>query len=191
MLWALKSWGRAMSELQTHENRSDRSDQSDLFGIVELFRSDPLPRKSGRSGQTPRPAPAGPTGPTGEIPGRTKITEQNQTGPTGPTCPTENEGTEAENPHGFTAQYAREARPVSDESEAFPYGTACNLGDTPRTWNGHVVSLAKWHRLSEWEKHGPNGRLWCGCCRAWLPRETALSHAGKALRNRKNAWCAR
>jgi hypothetical protein len=67
----------------------------------------------------------------------------------------------------FAAQYAREARPVSDEGEVFPYGTACNLGDTPRTWNGHVVSLAKWHRLSEWEKHGPNGRIWCGLCRCW------------------------
>lgn len=37
----------------------------------------------------------------------------------------------------------------------------------PRTWTGRVVSLAEWRRMSEWERHGPNGRLWCGICRAW------------------------
>ena len=135
-----------MSEPRIHENRSGQSGRSDLFGIVGLFRSDLLPDKSDRSGQRPRPAPAGPTGPTG---------------------PTENERTEAGSPNGIAAQCAREARPAPGESEAFPYGTACNLGDTPRTWNGHIVSLAKWHRLSEWEKHGPNGWLWCGLCRCW------------------------
>lgn len=64
----------------------------------------------------------------------------------------------------FSPHHAREAQ---SESDAFPYGTACDLGDTPRTWEGRVVSLAAWKRLTEWEKHGPNGRLWCGLCRCW------------------------
>lgn len=28
-----------------------------------------------------------------------------------------------------------------------------------RTWTGAVVSLADWEALSEWERHGPNGRM--------------------------------
>src|SRR6056297_4129205 len=55
-------------------------------------------------------------------------------------------------------------RMKADESASFPHGTACDLGDTPRTWTGRVVSLAAWRRMTEWEKHGPNGRLWCGLC---------------------------
>lgn len=56
--------------------------------------------------------------------------------------------------------------------EAFPYGTACDMGDAPRTWTGRIVSLDEWRRLTEWEKHGPNGRLWCGLCQSWhMPNE--------------------
>jgi len=53
------------------------------------------------------------------------------------------------------------------EPDAFPYGTACNLGDTPRTWTGRIVSLDEWRRLTEWEKHGQNGRHLCGITRQW------------------------
>jgi hypothetical protein len=67
---------------------------------------------------------------------------------------------------GEEPQAARREDPDPNAS-AFPYGTACNLGDTPRTWTGRVVSLAAWKRLSDWEKHGPTGRLWCGLCRCW------------------------
>lgn len=49
----------------------------------------------------------------------------------------------------------------------FPYGTTCSLGDAPRTWTGRIVSLSDWRALSDWERHGPNGRLWCGLCRVW------------------------
>jgi hypothetical protein len=51
--------------------------------------------------------------------------------------------------------------------EDFPYGTACDLGLMPKTWTGRVVSLADWRTLSEWERHGPNGRIWCGLCQGW------------------------
>lgn len=35
------------------------------------------------------------------------------------------------------------------------------------TWTGRVVSLDAWRELTEWERHGPNGRHWCGLCRGW------------------------
>jgi hypothetical protein len=38
---------------------------------------------------------------------------------------------------------------------------------SPRTWTGRIVSLDAWRTLTEWEKHGPNGRHWCGLCRGW------------------------
>jgi hypothetical protein len=80
----------------------------------------------------------------------------------------EGERSEADNVSGFARQYARDARAAPDpNTDAFPYGTACNLGDAPRTWEGRVVSLATWKRLTEWERHGPNGRLWCGLCQCW------------------------
>jgi hypothetical protein len=53
------------------------------------------------------------------------------------------------------------------EPDAFPYGTACTLGDAPRTWTGRIVSLDEWRRLTEWEKHGQNGRHWNGITQTW------------------------
>ena len=35
---------------------------------------------------------------------------------------------------------APSARPKPDTGD-FPYGTACNLGDSPRTWTGRIVSF--------------------------------------------------
>lgn len=43
-----------------------------------------------------------------------------------------------------------------------------STGDRPTTWTGRVVSLDEWRRLTEWDKAGPNGRLFCGICRAWV-----------------------
>jgi hypothetical protein len=51
--------------------------------------------------------------------------------------------------------------------EAFHHGTACGLGDMPRTWAGRVVSLADWRNLTDWERHGPRGRHWNGLTRQW------------------------
>lgn len=55
--------------------------------------------------------------------------------------------------------------------EAFPYGTACGLGDMPRTWTGRVVSLADWRNLTDWERNGPKGMLWCGKRKQWVPHD--------------------
>lgn len=37
----------------------------------------------------------------------------------------------------------------------------------PLTWSGRVVNLDEWRGLSAWERHGPDGRLWCGLCHSW------------------------
>lgn len=50
-------------------------------------------------------------------------------------------------------------------ADTFPHRKGIN-GD-PRTWTGRVVSLADWRRLSEWERHGPNGRWFYGDTRQW------------------------
>jgi len=53
------------------------------------------------------------------------------------------------------------------DPDGFPYGTACDLGLYPRTWNGRVVSLAEWRTLTDWERHGPRGRHWNAATGRW------------------------
>lgn len=72
-------------------------------------------------------------------------------------------------------QPAHRAPEVRPRREIYPYGTACDMGDAPRTWTGRVVSLDEWRRLTEWEKHGPNGRLWNGITRQWEQPERGAS----------------
>lgn len=38
----------------------------------------------------------------------------------------------------------------------------------PLTWTGRVVSLDEWRKLSAWDRHGPDGRMFCGACREWV-----------------------
>jgi hypothetical protein len=54
------------------------------------------------------------------------------------------------------------ARP---DASLFPHGEAA--GGRPRTWTGRVVSLNDWRTLTDWERHGPNGRHWNGITRRW------------------------
>ncbi len=42
-----------------------------------------------------------------------------------------------------------------------------SVGERPKTWTGKVVSLDDWQNLTSCEKHGPNGRVWCGVRKAW------------------------
>jgi hypothetical protein len=46
-----------------------------------------------------------------------------------------------------------------------PYGES--VAGNPVTWTGCIVSLAAWRILTEWEKHGPNGRHWNGITKQW------------------------
>jgi hypothetical protein len=50
-------------------------------------------------------------------------------------------------------------------AETFRHGVS--VSGNPKTWTGRIVSLDDWGRLSEWEKHGPNGRHWNGKTKQW------------------------
>lgn len=41
------------------------------------------------------------------------------------------------------------------------------VGGRVTTWTGRVVSLDEWRRMTDWQRHGPNRRLWCGIARDW------------------------
>lgn len=45
------------------------------------------------------------------------------------------------------------------------------VGGRPVTWTGKVISLDEWRRLSDWERHGPNGRMWNGQTQQWEQAE--------------------
>ena len=62
---------------------------------------------------------------------------------------------------------SEEQTPAAPRPETFPYGTACGLGLSPRTWAGRVVSLADWRGLTDWDRHGPRGQHWNGITRRW------------------------
>lgn len=68
------------------------------------------------------------------------------------------------------------ARPTHDP-ETFPNGV-CRFTGRPRTWTGKVVSLEDWRRLSDWEREGPAGRLFCGICRAWVAQDGRCREPG-------------
>lgn len=40
-------------------------------------------------------------------------------------------------------------------------------GGRVTTWTGRVVSLDEWRTLAAWQRHGPNGRYWCGTSQFW------------------------
>ena len=61
---------------------------------------------------------------------------------------------------------------VGNDGKALPsaisdmrHGFAVN--GHPKTWTGNIVSLHAWRRLSEWERHGPDGRVWDGITKQW------------------------
>lgn len=48
---------------------------------------------------------------------------------------------------------------------------AFSITGRPLTWTGRIVTMDEWRRLSDWDRHGPDGRLFCGICREWVPPE--------------------
>lgn len=57
-----------------------------------------------------------------------------------------------------------------DDADAFRHGRS--VTGNPLTWTGRIVSLDEWRRLSGWDRHGPDGRLFCGICRAWVAADS-------------------
>ena len=41
-------------------------------------------------------------------------------------------------------------------------------------WSGEWVSADRYAAMTDRERYGPQGKLWCGKCRLELDRETAL-----------------
>ena len=58
-----------------------------------------------------------------------------------------------------------EGTTTTPEPDDFKHGFALN--GYPKTWTGKIVSLEEWRRLSQWERRGPDGRLWNGKTRQW------------------------
>ncbi len=51
------------------------------------------------------------------------------------------------------------------DSYAFRHGRS--VAGSLRTWTGRVVSLDEWRSMSAWDRHGPDGRVFCGIAREW------------------------
>lgn len=67
-------------------------------------------------------------------------------------------------------------QPSRDTDNPFRHGRA--PGNRPVTWCGQVVSLDEWRRLSAWDRHGPDGRLHCGICKAWVQPDGRCAQPG-------------
>jgi len=79
------------------------------------------------------------------------------------TPPKEAEEAKEAAPHREIQKKADPGNPV--EAPDFRHGkTACGW---PKTWTGKIVSLDDWRKLTEWEKHGPDGRVWNAITRKW------------------------
>ncbi len=71
------------------------------------------------------------------------------------------------------AKVASVATPPVEKCKTDMFRHGVSLAGHPLTWTGRIVSLDDWRRLTAWEKHGPDGRHWCGIAREWKkPKET-------------------
>jgi hypothetical protein len=70
--------------------------------------------------------------------------------------------------------------PSRDEGDTFRHGHS--FEGSPRTWTGRIVSLDEWQRLSAWDRHGPNVRLFRGiCCDVGTLRQARILSADTQL----------
>lgn len=90
---------------------------------------------------------------------------------TPPDIMTKPDKTPSDQPEGVFCQVLSncqaEKREESDltSTNEMRHGFAINRH--PKTWTGNIVSLDAWRQLSEWEKHGPDGRQWNGSTKTW------------------------
>ena len=64
----------------------------------------------------------------------------------------------------------------SRQDGAFRHGAS--VTGQPRTWTGRPVPPEEWRGLSSWERHGPDGRLFCGICKQWVQSAGDCPQAG-------------
>jgi hypothetical protein len=62
-------------------------------------------------------------------------------------------------------QVEGQVKPAAQRVDEMRHGFATN--GRPKTWTGKIVSLDAWRQLSEWERHGPDGRQWNGLTQSW------------------------
>lgn len=74
----------------------------------------------------------------------------------------------AQNPETDTPEAAPLVANVASVAAPETFLHSRSVAGHPLTWTGRVVSLDAWRQLSEWERHGPNGRHWCGITRNWI-----------------------
>ena len=90
---------------------------------------------------------------------------------TSPDSMTKPDKTPSTQPEGVFCQVLSncqvEKREESDPASTNEMRHGHAINGYPKTWTGKVVSLAAWRQLSEWEKHGPNGRVWDGITKTW------------------------
>lgn len=66
---------------------------------------------------------------------------------------------------GVRAEIPKTPPSAKSPETAFPYGASA--GGRPLTYTGRVVSLEAWRNLTEWERHGPRGRVWSARSKKW------------------------
>jgi hypothetical protein len=67
--------------------------------------------------------------------------------------------------------------PLRDDGDMFRHGRS--VTGQPRLWTGRIVSLDEWRKLTAWERHGPDGRMFCGACREWVMSGSCPHCAGE------------
>jgi len=66
--------------------------------------------------------------------------------------------------------------------EIFKYGLS--FAGKPKTWTGCIVSPETWAGLSDWQKHGPDGRHWSGITKTWEMPDESWNSADSLIRTR-------
>ncbi len=65
----------------------------------------------------------------------------------------------------------KEREPPQQSPNPGPVPDKVGVGGRPVTWTGKIVNLDEWRRLTDWERHGPNGRMWNGKTQQWEQAE--------------------
>ncbi len=108
--------------------------------------------------------------PAAEVAGHLPTTKRAEA----PARPGEAEG----NPNGIKSPVPATSQPGNGKPRP-----GLSPRDWPRTWTGRLVSPEQWASLSDWERRGPDGRVWCGVCRVWhMPGDCLTDPDGVARR---------